>query len=100
MSEGSESRIERLVAMQNPNGSWTNESIIKELIMNPERMMADMKDVRLDIIITFIVIEWITKHSPEKKYVLLLKKAKSWLKRMMEEAMIDEGQLEELKGMI
>ena len=93
-------QIEKIINLQNTNGSWGEKSLIQEVSKSPEKALALMKDIKAEIIITFLVSEWIQKYHPEKQYALLVKKAKSWLKKALEEVMLEEGKLEELKETI
>ena len=59
-----------------------------------------MNTINPDIVITFLVTLWIQKYHTQKQYTLLVKKAQSWLKRVMKDAMIEEGKLEELNAYV
>ena len=52
-----------------------------------------MKEIKAEIIITSIVCEWIQKYHNEKQYTLLVKKAKSWLKKALQEVIIQGNKL-------
>ena len=59
-----------------------------------------MAKINTEIVITYLVTLWIQKYHTQKQYALLVKKAQSWLKKAMKDAMIEEGKLEQLNAYI
>ena len=54
----------------------------------------------MEVIITYFMIAWIEKHHSQNQYSLIVKKARSWLKKVMEDNHIEEPELEEIKKYI
>lgn len=89
--------IKNVIDLQNINGSWSQKLLLEQIANNLEEVLGTMKEIKkIEIVITYIVCEWIEKYHSEKQYSLLVKKARSWLRKAFEEEMI-EGKLEQLK---
>ena len=87
------------MSLQDIDGSWKDKKLIA-LSNNPEKVQDIMNTINPDIVVTFLVTLWIQKYHTQKQYALLVKKAQSWLKKVMKEAMIEENKLEELNAYI
>ena len=92
--------MEKIIGLQNVDGSWTEKGLIKEVCLDTTKAEALMKQVRVEIVITYLMMSWMKKYHPEKQYALLVKKAQSWLKKALQETMMEEGKLQELEGCI
>ena len=67
--------------------------MIKQISVNVEKVMEVMKHIKPEIVITYLIINWIQKHHPEKQYALIVKKGRSWLKKALQNVMLEEGKL-------
>lgn len=52
-----------------------------------------MKHIKPEVVITYLVINWIKKYHPEKQYALIVKKGQSWFKKALQNVMLEEGKL-------
>lgn len=78
--------------MQNTDGSWTDESLLK-LAKNSNDVATLSKKINPAVVITKLMVLWLQKNHNSKQYALILKKALAWLKKKITEEGIDEGQL-------
>ena len=92
--------IDKVISLQNIDGSWTEQSLIKQIAGNAEKVMEVMKQVKPEIVLTYLITNWIRKHYPEKQYALIVKKGQLWLKKALQKAMLEEGKLSELNACI
>lgn len=78
--------------MQNTDGSWTDETLLK-LSKNWNDVCTLSQKINAAVVITKLVVLWLQKNHNSKQYALILKKALAWLKKKTTEEAIDEGQL-------
>lgn len=73
-------QIKDIVKEQLFEGYWNSEEIIEQLygsaVLSSIQGLADKEAV-----ITYLIVIWIEKKHPEKEYSLIVKKARSWLKK-------------------
>ena len=81
-----------MISLQKFDGSWSSKAVLTFIAVKDEKL-GEITDVKIEILLTYLVILWMEKN-PQKQYSLLIKKAKSWLKKAMEDAAVDERKLE------
>lgn len=63
------------MAMQNIDGSWTDQSLINELVLTPSQVTTLANKISYDILITKIVLVWLNGQNAGSQYALAIKKA-------------------------
>lgn len=80
MKEEKVFQVKEIVKEQLFEGYWNCEEIIEQLygsdVLSSIQGLADKEAV-----ITYLIVIWIEKKHPEKEYSLIVKKARSWLKK-------------------
>jgi hypothetical protein len=66
--------------MQLFEGYWNNAAIIEHIY--GEKVSSEIVGLEdRDAVMTYLIVIWIEKHHPEKEYSLIVRKARSWLKK-------------------
>ena len=48
-----------IVGLQNIDGSWTEKALIKEICLDLGKVEGIMKDIQVQIVITYLAMSWL-----------------------------------------
>ena len=78
-----ERSIDKIVACQSTDGSWSDLSLIGQLYLHSLEMKV-AKAKHMLVIITYLVAKWIEKKYPQKQYGLVVKKGLKFVEKNAE----------------
>lgn len=97
MNQNFNNDVSNIIKLQLANGSWNELLLIDKLAKNSQNVKLLVKELGEELVVTQLVVSWLQKYYSDKQYSLIIKKALSWIKKMIERKPIWEDKLKNME---